>query len=291
MPLAPRLPILIPLLVWTVSCRTTVPPESRPPLALKTMTVSAESAPPDVDESFMRLFTERLLDTERFTLLPGAEEPRQSEETNGVRERAPAEIELDLLTCQIRPVPQRFPAWLTPPGAREARVALHLRAVNTRNGQAFVSERIERTQRVRERRGEARTDVSTRRAEAAALERALEGLANDAVAALEHRIQPDPWTPRVIAVEGDRLRINGGADRGVRVGDRFQLFRAAQDLRDPQSDRLLGVQVREPMGTVAVAEVGATSALCRIPAGWQVERGMVLRPVELHQPWWQRLLR
>lgn len=44
----------------------------------------------------------------------------------------------------------------------------------------------------------------------------------------------------IISVEGEQAYINRGYEDGLRVGDRFEIYRKGEELRDPQTSELLG---------------------------------------------------
>jgi hypothetical protein len=48
----------------------------------------------------------------------------------------------------------------------------------------------------------------------------------------------------IVSVDGERVYINRGYEDGVRAGDRFEVFRRGEELRDPQTGELLGYSDR-----------------------------------------------
>ena len=44
----------------------------------------------------------------------------------------------------------------------------------------------------------------------------------------------------IVSIDGDQVYINRGFEDGVQVGDRFEVYRQGEELRDPQTDELLG---------------------------------------------------
>jgi hypothetical protein len=287
-------------------CRTWVVDSARPLITIEPVAVNVRDAPIGLESLLTDQLTARLVNSERFTVLEDIEtrrlmdqtlghtqvtSPRDAQILSGALERARFGVQLEVLDCETDDIPNPFPSWMYPNGAAEARVNAHLRVVNLENGQSIVSERIE-TQRRSRAFGTPPTGMSrpgTVEFDETPLGEACEEVVHRAVKAIERRVEPQAWTPMVARVEDRAFIINGGEDRGVRVGDRFQLFRQATEIRDPQSGRLLGVRVSEPMGAVHVTEVWPRCSACELPSGWQVEPGMVLKPVEIRRAhFWDR---
>jgi len=44
----------------------------------------------------------------------------------------------------------------------------------------------------------------------------------------------------IVSIDGDQVYINRGFEDGVQVGDRFEVYRQGEELRDPQTGELLG---------------------------------------------------
>jgi curli biogenesis system outer membrane secretion channel CsgG len=59
---------------------------------------------------------------------------------------------------------------------------------------------------------------------------------------------------RVVKVDGNRVYINVGSSSGVKVGDKFRVFRRGEELIDPATGAKLGAEEKE-VGTGVVAEV------------------------------------
>jgi len=87
----------------------------------------------------------------------------------------------------------------------------------------------------------------------------------------------DPWRSRVAAVDADGITITGGTDKGLRVGDRFEVLHQGDEIRDPDTGQLLGVK-SSLVGLVEVMSVADKFSTCRAPASSQpIERGDILR--------------
>jgi curli biogenesis system outer membrane secretion channel CsgG len=85
----------------------------------------------------------------------------------------------------------------------------------------------------------------------------------------------------VVYMEGPRIMTNLGARYGVKVGDRFQILRRGQEIRDPDTGELLTV-ITQPVGVLRIESVqDKVSTGCLVePAGeLKVQIGDMVKPV------------
>lgn len=63
-----------------------------------------------------------------------------------------------------------------------------------------------------------------------------------------------PWQGRIVDVEGSDYSINAGAKAGIKQGDRFQVFRTAKVIKDPDTGQVLS-RKEQPIGTIEILKV------------------------------------
>jgi curli biogenesis system outer membrane secretion channel CsgG len=68
---------------------------------------------------------------------------------------------------------------------------------------------------------------------------------------------------RVVKLDADRMYINVGAERGVKVGDRFTVFAASEALIDPVTGANLGAEESQ-IGTAVVTDVQAKFSIATL---------------------------
>lgn len=273
-------------------CTRAVPQTSRPVIAVAPVVVNRPAVSSELGPRFRGALIDNLIRCEQFIVIddplgtwrPANAAAMSSAELINAARRAsgsplqPAHlVEVEVVEYANAPADRR-------PGSSgdpEAHVGLELQISNLDSGQPVAREPITIRERLRDHEGLRDT---------APLNRAANRAVRAAVTATMRALPPTPWTPMVERVEGNGLILNGGADRQIQVGDRYQLFRIADPYYDVNTGRLGGFQLSESMGILEVREVRPTSALLTFPEGWQVEVGMVLRPVEVRaRHWWERV--
>jgi S1-C subfamily serine protease len=63
-----------------------------------------------------------------------------------------------------------------------------------------------------------------------------------------------PWTARIIKIEGNLVYIGAGTDEGLKKKNVFEVYKLKEEIIDPQTNKVLGVN-KEKVGTVEVVEV------------------------------------
>jgi curli biogenesis system outer membrane secretion channel CsgG len=84
------------------------------------------------------------------------------------------------------------------------------------------------------------------------------------------------WRGSVVIVQGGRVYLNCGKREGVRPGQRFVVYTKGEDLTDPNSGELLGVEETRA-GAVSVVEVMEKYSIAKIEQGGGFKRADVLR--------------
>ena len=104
---------------------------------------------------------------------------------------------------------------------------------------------------------------------------AIEEIVNMVDVAAEHV----RWQGKIVLANGGTIVINAGAAGGVHVGDRFKVFRAGEELIDPDTGLNLGT-MESQIGEIEVVNntVGdGKASQCKVISGEGFERGDILR--------------
>lgn len=81
---------------------------------------------------------------------------------------------------------------------------------------------------------------------------------------------------KVIKVDGDRAWINVGSSSGVKVGDQFTVFKAGEELIDPDTGAKLG-STDERVGTAEVVDAQEKFSIVKLSAPAKSASGLILR--------------
>lgn len=87
------------------------------------------------------------------------------------------------------------------------------------------------------------------------------------------------WIPMIADVEGERIVINGGRDRGLQVGRLYQARRAESTVTDPLTGDVIARLPGDIAGMMRIMEVRDSIAIAEWVEGYGFERGQVLEPV------------
>lgn len=169
-------------------------------------------------------------------------------------------------------------------GGYTARVGLTLTIVDVENGTIVDSVRSEGKARASETYlsasykgvqfgGKAFFQTPLGEATAKAIRRGLKGIVR--------KIPQQPWQAMIADVQGEQIIINGGRDRGVRVGHTYQARRAGTAVTDPVTGDLLDVLPGEVLGMLEVVEVRDHLAVGVLISGYGFARGQRLERVSL----------
>lgn len=88
-------------------------------------------------------------------------------------------------------------------------------------------------------------------------------------------IQPKAPPGRIVGESGGNLYINRGENFGVETGQRFDVYRVVDEIRDSQGELL--DRVTEKVGVVEVTRVLSQSAICQVASG-EAQEGDEVRP-------------
>jgi hypothetical protein len=85
------------------------------------------------------------------------------------------------------------------------------------------------------------------------------------VSAISDVLEEIPWVGKVLSVEGDTIRVNGGRDVGLKEGQLFRVFSQGESVPS-LSGRLYPVRSKE-VGRIEIVSVGDTDAVARPVSG------------------------
>lgn len=81
----------------------------------------------------------------------------------------------------------------------------------------------------------------------------------------------------VLEVQGDEVYVNAGAEDGVKVGDKFNVYDKGKELRDPFTGEVLGYTDEQKVGAIQIVEIkGPHFSKARIVDG-HVEASFMVR--------------
>jgi len=100
------------------------------------------------------------------------------------------------------------------------------------------------------------------------LGRATDRVIGKAVGKVTRSIANRPWQPKVAQVQPDgTVILNGGKDRGVAVGDEYEILMAGEPIKDPDSGDVIGVKPGKPVGRVRICEVAGGYSVASFISG------------------------
>ena len=139
-----------------------------------------------------------------------------------------------------------------------ARVGLDIRFIDTSTGQILVAEKAEGE--------ESSHGVDIDLSMAPSVEFGKEGFdetvigkatreaIEQAVEKISSAMENVPWQGSIVKVSGSQLFINTGSDDGRKAGDTFIVYRAGEELVDPDTGESLGSET-EKIGKIQITEV------------------------------------
>jgi len=90
------------------------------------------------------------------------------------------------------------------------------------------------------------------------------------------------WTPMIAEVDGNRIVLNGGRERGLETGSVYQVRGKGTPVTDPLTGDVLDVMPGPVVGTVRIMEMRAQVSVAELLSGHGFARGQTLeRPLSL----------
>ncbi len=84
------------------------------------------------------------------------------------------------------------------------------------------------------------------------------------------------WTPMIADIDGPRILLNGGKERGLRAGDVFQVRSKGTPVTDPGTGDLLDVMPGPIVGTIQIVELRDSVSVAQRVSGQDFVRGQSL---------------
>jgi curli biogenesis system outer membrane secretion channel CsgG len=165
--------------------------------------------------------------------------------------------------------------------SQSAVVAVDVRMVNVESGEILAADNVRKSETKRGLRLDtSRLDFGSR----TEFDQSIVGIATrDAIETIVDMIDDTSenvlWQGKVVMASGGTVVINAGEAGGVKVGDRFKIFRPGEELIDPDTGISLG-SLESEIGEVEVvnASVGEGKASqCKVVSGEGFDRGDIVR--------------
>jgi curli biogenesis system outer membrane secretion channel CsgG len=89
-----------------------------------------------------------------------------------------------------------------------------------------------------------------------------------------------PWEAKVVMMKDGQVIINGGSETGVKVGERFMIYRAGEEMIDPDTGESLGADETK-IGEIEVVNNNfggkGKASTCKIVTGNDFQKGDLVR--------------
>jgi curli biogenesis system outer membrane secretion channel CsgG len=163
----------------------------------------------------------------------------------------------------------------------EAHVGLIIRLIDTTTGEVLASRRVE---------GKAKSggfkfgmediegiDFGTESFHKTPLGKATQITIDNAVEFIASKLRALPFQGRIIKVKGNEIFISAGEQTNASVGDIFTVYAVGEELMDPDTGELLGVE-EEETGELKIFQVQKKYSKARIVGGCKgIKRGDIIR--------------
>ena len=152
-------------------------------------------------------------------------------------------------------------------GSSKAVMSIVLYVVEVESGEIICSKRLEKSLAARDATVQSSTQGTS--FGGSPLGRATSDVIQRAVYEITQSIASRPWAPKIAMIqeEDELVVINGGTDRGIAVGQEFDVYENARPITDPDSGDLLGHASINKFGRLKVREVRDRLAVAFITAG------------------------
>jgi len=98
---------------------------------------------------------------------------------------------------------------------------------------------------------------------------------NDALVYIIQRMESIPWQGAIAAIDQYGIIINNGGENGIKIGDRFTVFKTGQDIIDPTTGVSLGSR-KFRSGVLEIVSVDAKFSTCKSVEGAEFAIGDIL---------------
>lgn len=96
-------------------------------------------------------------------------------------------------------------------------------------------------------------------------------------------LKAKPWEGRIVTVKEDSVIINAGAEVGIKIGDKMEIWTTGEELTDPVTGLSLGVQEGQKIGTIEVTDVKEKYSVTTITTGTGFKRNDIVRMTEVRR--------
>ena len=93
------------------------------------------------------------------------------------------------------------------------------------------------------------------------------------------KMPPESWKPMVAGVAERQVIVNGGENRGVKVGAMYRACTAGEPVTDPQTGDVISVIPGKAVAVVRISRVSASASYGEVIQGGGVQRGQILQPI------------
>jgi curli biogenesis system outer membrane secretion channel CsgG len=164
-----------------------------------------------------------------------------------------------------------------------ATVGVDVRIVNIATGEILKAENI--------RKENAKTGVSLDTREGkfdsqaqfdeSVVGKATRAAIEDVVKLLDEQAGGDtPWEAKVVMMKDGQVVINGGSETGVKAGERFVVYRAGEEMVDPDTGESLGSEETK-IGEIEVVDNNyggkGKASTCKVVSGSNFQKGDIVR--------------
>jgi len=160
-----------------------------------------------------------------------------------------------------------------------AHVAINLRMFDTTTGQILFSDRVERNASYTGIEADYTNKslaIGGEHFQKTPLGKATQEAINQAVYRIALNMEKVPWKGSIILTQADRVYINCGKREGIQPGQKFVVYSKGEELTDPDTGEILGVE-ETLAGRISVVEVKEKYSIAQIEEGADFKRGDVLR--------------
>ena len=160
-------------------------------------------------------------------------------------------------------------------------VAATIYLVDVQNGQIIASESIVAKVRDKREKKEEKVKYEGMAFGSYAFYRtplgcATSQLLDKALRSVTRTIADQPYQPKIASLLNDRVIINGGLDRLIKVGSEYTVRPESQVVIDPDTGDIIGHITGETLGRVRVTQVTAKYAVAAIISGSDFQPGQTL---------------
>jgi hypothetical protein len=186
-----------------------------------------------------------------------------------------------LLTAVISPIDftsRRAGIWPFRKVRHEGEVSMVVNAFDLITGTLFLSHlESEKIRAEVDIFAEEGGDTSTKpQIDSGDLEKALAQIVNSQASAVSEALSEQPWSGKIVSVEGNKITISAGRDVGVTEGQVFDVYGEGEPIRSEDGSLVAPLGLK--LGEIKVTEVEGDQAIATPMASSLFAAGQVIRP-------------